>query len=57
MDNRKTFRWGGYSVEDCRCIYCLHHRGKKAGCALLFCACEKERREALRAGRIKAVWK
>lgn len=39
-------RFRGYTVKDYDCRYCLYYGGKKAGCALNRCCCEKERREA-----------
>ncbi|MDR1014181.1 MAG: hypothetical protein LBL86_04280 [Coriobacteriales bacterium] len=37
-----------YSVADCRCDLCLYWQGRRCGCLLDICCCQKERDEALR---------
>ena len=46
-------KWSGYYLEDTECRVCLYYRGKKRGCALLFCCYEDDKLNAMENGRIK----
>lgn len=45
--NTKIYnRFTGYTLKDCDCRYCLYYGGKRKGCAIPRCCCEKERSQA-----------
>ena len=39
-------RFKYWSIEDCRCEYCVNYPGKDEPCPLEVCCCAEERREA-----------
>ena len=45
-NTRIYHRFTGYTLKDCDCRYCLYYGGKRKGCTILRCCCEKERSEA-----------
>ena len=50
--NTRTLDKFAYYLEDCDCKMCKYFRGKK-GCGRAVCACEDERQDAIKHGRIK----
>ena len=49
---RVVQKWQGYYLEDCECSTCLHYLGRKKGCNLNECCCDKEKTDAITNGRI-----
>ena len=45
-NTRIYHRFTGYTLKDCDCLYCLYYGGKRKGCTIPRCCCEKERSEA-----------
>jgi hypothetical protein len=41
-------RFEHWSVDDCRCEFCIHYRSKRQPCPLEVCCVEDIRQEALR---------
>ena len=44
-NTRRYNKWKGYTLEDCRCEYCLYYSGKRRKqsiCLLEECICKEE---------------
>ena len=44
-------KFRGHYLEDCDCQYCKYHQGRKRGCKLDKCRCDKEKLDAIAKGR------